>query len=251
MESIKDTRDIMGMPISIEVVGARGARSVLDEVFAYFTYVDEVFSTYKTDSEVSRINRCELSLVEACADVQNVYKLAEKTHTETDGYFNHRTPNGTIDPSGIVKGWAIQNVAALLKERGIENFCIDAGGDIQTNGVNADGEQWSVGIRHPFQTEEIAKVVYPHGKGVATSGTYLRGKHIYDPHTGAPVVTPFISITVVGSNIYDADRFATAAFAMGKRGMHFIETLSDYEGYAITHDKQALYTSEFNHYTKP
>ena len=217
----------------------------------YFTYVDEVFSTYKTDSEVSRINRCELSLREACADVQNVYKLAEKTQAETDGYFNHRTPNGTIDPSGIVKGWAIQNAAVLLKERGVENFCIDAGGDIQTNGVNADSEQWSVGIRHPFQIKEIAKVVYPHGKGVATSGTYLRGEHIYDPTTGMPVVTPFISMTIIGPNIHDADRFATAAFAMGKRGIHFIELLPGYEGYAITHDKRVLTTSGFNNYTKP
>ncbi|HEC93797.1 MAG TPA: FAD:protein FMN transferase [Candidatus Kaiserbacteria bacterium] len=247
---MKEVRDIMGMPITVEVVGARAARSVLDEVFAYFTYVDEIFSTYKTESEISRINRGELSLETACADVQSVYEAANQTCKETDGYFNHRTPDGTIDPSGIVKGWSIQKAAALLKERGVENFCIDAGGDIQTNGVNTDGTQWSVGIRHPFQTDHIAKVVYPHGKGVATSGTYLRGEHIYDPTTGAPVVTPFISMTLIGPNIYDADRFATAAFAMGKRGMHFIEMLSGYEGYAITHDMQAQVTSGFNEYTK-
>lgn len=241
----------MGMPISVEVVDAREARALVDSVFAYFAHVDEVFSTYKADSEISRINSGNLSIEATCAEVRDVYEIARQTCRVSGGYFNHQLPNGTIDPSGIVKGWAIQNATTLLKERGCENFCIDAGGDIQTCGLNANNEQWSVGIRHPFQTDKIAKVVYPHGKGVATSGTYLRGEHIYDPFTGVPVVTPFISITIIGPNINDADRFATAAFAMGKRGMHFIEAFPGYEGYAIMHDKQALVTNGFNHYTTP
>ncbi len=240
----------MGMPILIEVIDARQARQALDAVFAYFVHIDEIFSTYKTGSEISRINRGELSLATACCEVKSVCEVAERTRDETGGYFNQRTPNGTIDPSGIVKGWAIQKATELLKERGIENFCIDAGGDIQTCGVNAQGIPWSIGIRHPFEKDKIAKVVYPHGKGIATSGTYLRGEHIYDPTTGMPVVTPFISMTIIGPNIHDADRFATAAFAMGKRGMPFIESLPGYEGYAITHEKRALTTHGFNDYTK-
>lgn len=251
MENIKDTRNIMGMPISVEIVGARAARASLEEVFTHFIQVDEIFSTYKTGSEISRINRGEMSLDTACADVKEIYTAAQETFKETYGYFNHRTPDGTIDPSGIVKGWSIQKAAILLKKRGVENFCIDAGGDIQTNGVNANGTQWSVGIRHPFQTDKIAKVIYPRGKGVATSGTYLRGEHIYDPTTREAVTTPFISLTLIGPNVYDADRFATAAFAMGPQAMHFIEKLNGYEAYSITHKKETQSTTGFNNYTKP
>ncbi len=250
MESFKDTRDIMGMPISVEIVGLSVARSALDEVFAHFTHTDKVFSTYKTDSEVSRINRGELLLEDACDEVRSVYKAAEETYEETGGYFNHRTPSGNIDPSGIVKGLSIYQAATLLKNRSVENFCIDAGGDIQTGGVNSKGKQWSVGIKHPFELDKIVKIIYPRNKGVATSGTYVRGEHIYDPTTGFPVKTPFISLTVIGPDIYNADRFATAAFAMGESGMGYIESLEGYEAYAIAHDRQASVTSNFNYYTK-
>ncbi len=248
---MKSTKDIMGMPITIEIVGENVELEILESIFAYFTHIDEIFSTYKKDSEVSRMNCRELLLKNACAEVQQIYAAADLTRAETNGYFNHRMPDGTIDPSGIVKGWSIQRAAALLKERGVSNFFIDAGGDIQTSGMNAQGTHWSVGIRHPFEKDKIAKVIYPHGKGVATSGTYERGEHIYDPTAGAAVITPYISMTLIGPNVYDADRFATAAFAMGKRGLQFIETLDGYEGYAITHDKQTVMTSGFHHYTKP
>lgn len=251
MQSLKETRSIMGMPITVEIVGAQSAQMALEKVFSYFMKVDGTFSTYKPESEVSRINRGELLLVNASKDVQYIYAASEETCEATNGYFNHNTPKGTIDPSGIVKGWSVQQAAKLLHSLGCDNFCVDAGGDIQTSGTNTAGTTWSVGIRHPFETDKIAKVVYPYEKGVATSGTYLRGEHIYDPNTNKPVVTPFISMTLIGPNVYDADRFATAAFAMGEHGMRFIEELSGYEGYAITHEARALVTSGFSHYTTP
>ncbi len=249
MQSSKETRSIMGMPITVEVVGTRDAKDALNCVFSYFTQVDSTFSTYKPESEVSRINRGELLLTDASKDVRDIYAASEETCKETNGYFDHHTPEGIIDPSGIVKGWSVHQTAKLLHSLGCDDFCVDAGGDIQTSGTNDAGAPWSVGIRHPFEIDKIVKVVYPNGSGVATSGTYLRGEHIYDPKTGSPVVTPFISMTLIGPNVYDADRFATAAFAMGEHGMHFIENLSGYEGYAITHEARALVTSGFSRYT--
>ena len=250
MSSLKETRDIMGMPIAVEIVGD-GSQEVLEMIFAHFAHIDEVFSPYKPESAVSRINRGELTLAAASDEVQYIYNAAEKTRKETGGAFNHRHKDGTIDPSGIVKGWAIQQAAKLLRARNSINFCIDAGGDIQTSGSNSDDTPWSVGIRHPFETNKIAKIVYPKGRGVATSGTYLRGRHIYDPSTGMAVDTPYVSLSVIGPDVYDADRFATAAFAMGERGLHFIENLFGYEAYAITHTSQAFFTSGFDEYTKP
>ena len=119
--------------------------------------------------------------------MREVLALAEQTRRETDGYFDIRTPAGTLDPSGIVKGWAIRNAAALVARSGARDYFVDAGGDIQSAGHNGEGKAWRVGIRNPFDQAEIIKVVEPRGKGVATSGTYVRGQHIYDPHArGAP-----------------------------------------------------------------
>ena len=106
-----------------------------------------------------------------------------------------------------------------------------------------------MGIRNPFNLHEIVKVLAVSNCGVATSGTSIRGQHIYDPHTTSPLSTDLVSLTVIGPNIYEADRFATAAFAMGSAGIMFIEQLAGFEGYAIDRHGQATYTSDFVRYT--
>ena len=189
--------------------------------------------------------------------MREVFALAEKTKQETRGFFDIKKPalpssgpSDMFDPSGIVKGWTIQNVAELLKKNGEQNFCIEAGGDIQTNGTNAEGDEWSVGIRNPFNTQEIVKVLYPRGAGVATSGSYERGAHIYNPHDVSHVPNHWASITVLGPNVLEADRFATAAFAMGKEGAMFIENLLGCEAYAIDQKGIATITSGWDIYTR-
>lgn len=246
---MKDVRAIMGMPVTIEIADSDTAQSSLEKAFEYFTYVDKKFSTYKIDSEISEINRGERSPHEYSDDTKEIFARALQTKTETDGYFDIQTPQGLIDPSGIVKGWAIQNVANMLRELGHSHIYVEAGGDIQTYGLNAEGGRWSIGIRNPFNRFEIIKVLYPDGRGVATSGEYIRGDHIYDPHTKKPVQTPVVSFTVIGPDIYEADRFATAAFAMGERGVSFIEKLSGFEAYSVTADGVATMTSGFQAYT--
>ena len=158
-----------------------------------------------------------------------------------------KNPTGGYDPSGIVKGWAIENAAAIATNAGFKNFYIDAGGDIQTSGVNAEGKPWSVGIKNPFGQNEIVKVLKT-GGAVATSGTYIRGLHIYNPKTGIPA-DEIVSLTVAGDRICDTDLIATAAFAMGKDGIRFVEQTPGFEGYAIDKDGIATMTSGFHKYT--
>ncbi|MBU6321497.1 MAG: FAD:protein FMN transferase [Patescibacteria group bacterium] len=242
-------RDSMGMPIALEIVDA-GREAEAERVFDYFAAVDARFSTYKGDSEIARINRGELSEGEWSRQMREVMALAERTRQESAGYFDIRRPDGALDPSGVVKGWAILNAAKRLEDAGVTHFYIDAGGDIALAGRNARGEEWSVGIRHPVRRDEIVKVVYPRGKGVATSGNYLRGAHIYDPHTALPPAG-VVSLTVIGPDVLEADRFATAAFAMGERGIAFIEGLPGFEGYQIGETGVATMTSGFAAYTAP
>jgi thiamine biosynthesis lipoprotein len=234
----------MGMPITVDVVGAVNEAPV-ERVFSYFEEVDRRFSTYKSDSEIEAINCGRITATDCSKEMREVFELAERTKQETYGYFDIRQPNGRLDPSGIVKGWAIRNAAHVLIDAGACDFFIDAGGDIQTSGRNASGSEWSVGIRSPFNADEIIKIVYPRGRGVATSGTYVRGQHIYDPYAPGSPIDDIVSLTVVGADILEADRFATAAFAMGWDGIAFIEQEPELEGYVVDRSGCATATSGF------
>ena len=125
---------------------------------------------------------------------------------------------------------------------------VDAGGDVQCRGHNAQGQRWRIGIRNPFDEAQIVKVVVPGDAGVATSGTYVRGRHIYDPHMSEAVSDEVASLTVIGPDIYEADRFATAAFAMGRHGVVFLERQPGLEAYSIGRDGVATMTSGFTKY---
>lgn len=234
----------MGMPITIEIIDDV-SQKIFDRIFNYFRKIDARFSTYKANSEISQING-GLPKSKWSQPMKQVMKLCEETKRVTNGYFDIKH-NGKLDPSGLAKGWAISEAAQKLNKYGLKNFYIEAGGDIQTSGLNEDGELWRIGIRNPFNIDEIIKIVEISGGAVATSGTYIRGQHIYNPYA-AGEIKDVASLTVVGSNIYDADRFATAAFAMGKSGINFIEKLAGFEGYLVDDKRLATYTSGFERF---
>lgn len=235
------TRALMGMPVVVELVDAPDAD--IDRIFSYFAEVDARFSTYKHDSEMSRLGRGDLSLEHASPELLEVLHLCDAERIRTSGYFDARTPSGSLDPSGLVKGWAIRNAARLAERMGYHDYWIEAGGDIQLSGNDEDGRPWRVGIRHPQEPGTIVDVIEPGACGVATSGTYLRGSHIYDPHTGRAPLTPFVSLTVVASDVYEADLWATTAFAMGEAGLDMLAAMPGVEAYAIDENGMATYTA--------
>jgi thiamine biosynthesis lipoprotein len=242
------TRDIMGMPVSVEIADERASAQDHEKIFEHFTAIDERFSTYKEGSEISRINRGEISPGNYSDEMKEIFEKAEETKRVTGGYFDIRKPDGSIDPSGLVKGWAVERAADLIRSLGYADFYVEAGGDIQVGGKPTSGGEWMLGIRNPFEPGWV-KIVRPKGHGIATSGNYIRGNHIYDPHTGLSVESDVVSLTVIGPNVYEADRFATAAFALGERGIEFIERQARIEGYAIYRDRTAVATRGFDAYT--
>lgn len=244
---MRDTRLLMGMPITVEIVDAAPVR-LLDDVYGYFAAVENRFSVFKSDSEITALNEGRVAVTDASAEMRGVLALAERTKRETNGYFDIRRPDGSLNPSGIVKGWAIRNAANMIASSGIRNFYVDAGGDIQTGGKNGEGGDWKVGIRNPFNEQEIIKAVTLSGRGIATSGTYVRGQHIYDPHRPDREIAEIVSLTVIGPDVLEADRFATAAFAMGMDGIYFIEDLPEFEGYVVDADGVATLTTGFGAY---
>jgi FAD:protein FMN transferase len=275
---IKETRLMWGMPITVAIVAggslhrhayssrpdhdgqarrvvrraeatptAGEERKLIAGVFDYFSAIDERFSTYKPDSEITQINGGRLALEQISPDMRTVFALAEEVRRDTGGYFNINQGN-RIDPSGLVKGWALSNAATMLANAGCAHFYVEAGGDFQAVGLNAEGQAWRVGIRNPFNTREIVKVLAISNRGVATSGTYIRGQHIYNPLTGGLPDPEIVSMTVIGPNVYEADCYATAAFAMGRGGIGFIESLTGFEGYMIDSNKLATFTTGFERY---
>jgi FAD:protein FMN transferase len=242
-----ETRIMMGMPITVSITHVGENKKILDDVFNYFTYIDETFSTYKDNSEITKINNGKIKKHEYSNDMQKILTLCEDTKTESNGYFDIKY-KGKLDPSGLVKGWAIYNASQLVKKAGYYDYFVEAGGDIQASGKNKDGKPWRVGIKNPFKQEQIIKIVALENNAIATSGTYIRGQHIYNPLQPEKVTNDIVSASIIGPNIYDADRYATAAFAMGNDGLQFITTLHGFEAYIIYKDGEARYTKGFERY---
>lgn len=231
------------MPITVEIVDAYVLVNDFKDIFAFFRKVDQQFSPYKKSSEVSKINRNEITEKDYSLEMREILRLAQEIKEKSNGYFDvyHK---GYFDPSGVVKGWAIQKGAELLRERGFHNFFIDAGGDIQVDGLK-NGKKWKVGIRNPFNRDEIIKVVTLSNEAIATSGTYIRGDHIFNPLEKNKVVKDIVSLSVLGTSIIEADLLATAAFAMGKKGIEFINSCAGVDGYMIDTNGVATYTQGF------
>jgi len=239
----------MGMPITIDVRDTGADAGVLDAIFADLRFVDALFSPFKEDSVVSRINAGQPSTDIASPAVAEVLELCRRYERDTNGHFS-AWRKGRLDPSGLVKGWALARAVATLDANGYDDYFVDGAGDVFARGRPSAGERWRVGIRHPVERDKVARVVLATDLAVATSGTYEKGGHIYDPLSGEPV-SSWLSLTVLGPSILESDVFATAAFAMGLAGLEFIEARDGYEAYAIDPDLRAHRTSGFDAYCEP
>jgi FAD:protein FMN transferase len=238
------TIDVMGMPVTIDLRQEIGNAQLLESAFDEFRLLDRIFSPYRPDSTISRINRGELDILEAGSELGQAIGIAGLYERATDGYFSVWL-DGHLDPSGLVKGWAIDRACSILESAGAQSYFVDAGGDVRARGGNGTGRPWRIGIRHPVQRDHVVGVVTGMDLAVATSGTYEKGPHVLDPHTGLPA-QELVSVTVVGMDILEADVYATAALAMGNRGLDFIEQLPGYEAYVIGSDMLAGRTSGFD-----
>lgn len=236
---VRRVEQIMGMPIVVEVRDEDVDPIVLDEVFDWLRWVDTTFSTYKDDSEISRLARGEFALANACPEVRDVLRKCDELRLETRGYFDARA-SGILDPSGLVKGWSIDRAASILDEAGLRSFAVNAGGDMRLR-----GGPWRIGIQHPRERDWVAAVVEATDLAVATSGAYARGDHVLNPYTGRPP-TDILSVTVVGDELATADAYATAAFAMGgEAASHWVARLRGYEAMIILEDDVVLATGGF------
>jgi thiamine biosynthesis lipoprotein len=245
LPGIRRVEQIMGLPVVVDVRDDGDAGPALDDLFDWLRWVDATFSTFKEDSEISRINRGELRREDAQPDVRRVLERCDSLREETDGYFDMRAPDGSIDPSGLVKGWAVDRAAAILDGAGFQNYAVSAGGDMRVLGRAVPDLAWRVGIQHPLDRQQVASVVETTDLAIATSGAYARGDHVWNPHSGrAP--SGILSVTIVGPKLGTADAYATSAFAMGpQRAPHWTARLAGYEAMTILVDETVFKTGGF------
>jgi thiamine biosynthesis lipoprotein len=244
LPGIRRVEQIMGMPIVVDVRDDDVDDAALDHVFAWFRWVDAVFSTYKEDSEINLLARGELALAEACGEVRWILGRCEQLREETRGFFDAQA-SGRLDPSGLVKGWSVDRAAELLRHAGARNFAVSAAGDVVLSGRAVPELTWQVGIHHPLERLKIAAVVEANELAIATSGAYARGDHVIDPFSGhAP--QGVLSVTVVGPELASADAYATAAYAMGPDfGPPWTARLRGYEAMTILANGTVLSTGGF------
>jgi FAD:protein FMN transferase len=241
---VRHAEHVMGTVVSFDVPVSAGHDGSLDAAIRWLHWVDRVFSPYRADSDVSLLARAEVT-VDACVpEMAEVLAACALVRDLSGGYFTHE-PGGQFDPSGYVKGWAVERAAALLAGAGSADHVVNGGGDVQCAGGRGLNEPWRVGIADPFRPGRLALVVAASDCAVATSGTAERGPHIIDPYTGRPA-SGLASLTIVGPSLALADAYATAAFAMGPaRARDWTASLEGYAAFAITGTGATWHTPGF------
>ncbi|GAA2265954.1 FAD:protein FMN transferase [Nonomuraea roseoviolacea subsp. roseoviolacea] len=200
---------IAGIPVSVDIrtpLPVRELTPLLDNAFAWLRWVETTFHPSREDSQIGRLNRGQT--IEQVPELVEVLHRCDELSEATGGWFEARR-DGVVDPSGYIKGWALERLSRALANTGAGDHRIDAGGDIRLRGSAAPGRPWEVGVRDP-RTGLVRAVVAAHDLGIATSG----GSPVVDPRTGRRR-TGVDSVTVIGPDLGVADAYATAMYAMG------------------------------------
>ncbi len=220
--------EVMGTAVSVDIPNCQDD-AVFRRALNRLRDIDERFSTYKPASEVSRFGNGKLSEAELSRELSYVIKECRKAEKQTGGFFSAWAA-GVFDPSGYVKGWAIDQAGKAIEAQGYKTYCIGAGGDILAR--SESDKIWNIGVQDPKDNTRILNKLSISNGAVATSGTYERGRHIIDPKTKKPA-DKYLSVTITGPDIVTADVLATAVFAAGQNNPGFIKNFPGYKAISV------------------
>ena len=248
MSRLRHAEQVMGTVVSFDVPSEAQDNGALAAAVRWLHWVDVTFTTYQAGSDVSRLGRGEVTVAECAPEVAEVLAACDVLREQSGGYFT-AYPTGTLDPSGYVKGWAVERAARILTEAGSTAHTVNGGGDVQCVGARPGAAPWRIGISSPVHPGALALVVTGRDFAVATSGIAERGAHIIDPVAGRPA-TGLASVTIVGPSLTLADAYATAAFAMGPSlaRQWTRDAIDGYEACAILPDGATWRTPGFEGY---
>ena len=265
-ESVEQIKgESMGTSYSINVLGDE--RIEQDIIDRRLVEINDTFSTWQDDSELSKLNRASVDeWIDVSSELYSMLKQSEEIYQQTDGYFDpgigrlidlwgfgasggrteapkreeieqafenssiryllmedgrvKKTRDMHINLSAIAKGYAVDEVARLIKMSGIKNFLVEIGGEVVASGSNR-GDDWVVGVERPDNKAPIPIVLKD--ASISTSGNYRNyfiweGKkymHIFNPSTGLPANNDLSSVSVIHPQSAMSDAYATAMMAMG------------------------------------
>lgn len=245
---------VMGLPVSIHLRGAaetvdgEAAREAVRALVGTLHDVDAVLSPYRADSDVRRMARGELEAVDAHPWTRQVLDRCESWRRRTDGWFDAgyggTDPDGgplPVDPTGLVKGWAVDVAASALRSVAAldgTDWYVGAGGDVL---LAASGDRsWRIGLQHPRHRDRTLTTLQLSGGAVATSGSAARGLHILDPRTGRAALD-VVQASVVAPTLEEADVLATAAVAAGTRAEELMRDLAPERWWLVRRDGQVQF----------
>ncbi|MFV0373740.1 FAD:protein FMN transferase [Microbacterium sp.] len=223
------TAEVMGTVASVQIVGAATAPQQVAEAVEACTAdladLERIFSPFRPDSDISRLRRGACDLADADPLVAEVSEECVRWRERTRGAFRADW-RGWFDPTGYVKGWAVERVARrhlqpLCTQRRVIAAGINVGGDLQVFTAPGESWRWRIGIADPRRAGHLAATLEIVDGAVATSGTAERGDHIVDPRTGESA-TSVCSASVVADSLTAADVWATAACVYGMDDLSWI-----------------------------
>jgi len=209
-------------------------RSAVGAACASLHEADATFSTWDPGSPVSRYRRGEADLAALPGEMAEVLAACRAARQASGGWFDPWAMPGGFDPTGLVKGWAVERALAILRRAGLPAAMINGGGDLAVFGLPGPGQRWRAGIRHPWRADALAGVVEV-AAAMATSGSYERGPHLIDPATGQPACRA-ASATVTGPDLALADALATALAVGGDDALAAVTAARGYAAYLIRPD---------------
>lgn len=220
----------MNIPFTIKIatnnpdeVVMQELEEVAEKIDKRLAQIDKDFSPFRYDSLVSRYQRGDRSPILESTDFQSIYGQTILAEQMTDGIF---TPffAGRYDPTGLVKGWAIEQVfdeymKPLLEGINIDGVSLNGGGDIKFAAKDKSNFNWGIGIENPDNLEKVLATYYLKNGAIATSGNSKRGEHIIRKY---PNDTK--QVTVVSDSLVDADIWATVGVSAGlEKFAEFVE----------------------------
>ncbi|HVA52614.1 MAG TPA: FAD:protein FMN transferase [Acidimicrobiales bacterium] len=201
----------------------RDVDEVLDEACGELHRLDDRFSPWKVESELSLLRAGRADTSSALMD--EVFELCAHASNISQGFFDPWRMPGGFDPTGLVKGWAAERALSIIARGGTTAALVNAGGDICV----LPGRTYQVGIRHPLSPNALCAVV-PTTSAIATSGTYERGDHLIHPFGGEVAA---VSATVTGDRLAIVDALATALAVGGTAVLQLLEAMDGVEGFFI------------------
>lgn len=243
---VRHEEEVMGTIVTIDLYGDPAKVSttrwvpLVESACRVLHEADEVFSTWRDDSEISRVRRGELP-AEAHPAVVEALRRCEDARSLSSGWFDPWAMPGGVDPSGFVKGWASQQALSQLVAPGVHGAIVNAAGDVAAFGAPAPGKAFRVGVVDPFDRTRLGCVVTIEG-AIATSGTYERGAHLVDPRSGERSAA-VASASVCGPDLGLADALATAVAVSGSPEL--VDDVTGYEAFVIDPDGRRRATRGF------